>query len=112
LSELAHNVWQQVKVKQGKATVLVINRHRDPRVNELKHSLKLGQDQELYTTRTADDEGKATVLMINRHRDPRVNGLTSIDEEKQGALDTTWRLGENREDRGVTLVKLERMVDL
>jgi hypothetical protein len=69
---------------------LVINRHRDPRVNEQKHSLKLGQYQELYTTRTVGGEGKATVLVFNRHRDPRVNRLTSIDEEKQGAL-VAWR---------------------
>jgi hypothetical protein len=67
--------------------VLVINRQRDPRVNEQKHSLKLSQYQELYTTRTLGGEGKATVLMIYRHRDPKVNRLTSIDEEKQGAMD-------------------------
>ena len=52
------------------------------------------------------------MLVINRHRDPRVNGLTSIDEEKQGALDNKLRLCKNREDGGITLVKVERMVDL
>jgi hypothetical protein len=67
--------------------VLVINGHRDPRVHEQKHSLKLGQYQELYTTRTVGGEGKAVVLVIYRHRDPGVNRLTRIDEEKQRALD-------------------------
>jgi hypothetical protein len=38
--------------------VLVINRQVDPRVNEQKHSLKLGQYQEMYTTRTVGGEGK------------------------------------------------------
>jgi hypothetical protein len=52
------------------------------------------------------------VLVLNRHRDPRVDRLTSIDEETQGARDTGLRLGENREDGGSTLVKVERMVDL
>ena len=49
------------------------------------------------------------VLVIYRHRDPSVNRLTSIDEEKQGVQDLTWRLGEYREDGGVKLVNLERM---
>ena len=48
----------------------------------------------------------------HRDRDPRVVRLTSIDEKKQGARDTGLRLGENREEGGSTLVKLERMVDL
>jgi hypothetical protein len=41
----------------------------------------------------------------------RVNRLTSIDEEKQGALDNVEARRE-REDGGVTPVKLERMVYL
>ena len=52
------------------------------------------------------------MLVLNRHRDPMVVRLTSIDEETQGARDTALRLGENREDGGSTLVKVERMVDL
>ena len=93
-SETVHH--QHIAGGEGKATVLVINRHRDPRVNKQKHSLKLGQYQKLYTTTRVGSEGKATVLVINRHRDPRVNRLTSIDEEKQGALDNV----EARREKG------------
>jgi hypothetical protein len=50
--------------------------------------------------------------VLNKHRDPRVDRLSSIDEETQGALDTTLKLGKNKEDGGFTLVKVERMVDL
>ena len=44
--------------------------------------------------------------------DPWVERLNNIEEETQGVLDTTLKLGENKEDSGFTLVKVERIFDL
>ena len=72
-------------------------------------SVKLGQ---LNNTRSTGHEGNATMFVLNKHRDPRVERLNNIDEETQGVLDTTLKLGENKEDGGFTLIKVERMVNL
>ena len=78
--------------------------------------MAITQDQsssgQLNNTRTAGHDGNATMLVLSKPRASRVDRLTSIDEETQGALDTTLKLGKIKEDGCFTLIKVERMVNL
>ena len=69
-------------------------------------SVKLRQ---LNNTRSTGHEGNATIFVLNKHRVERRN---NIDDETQGVLDSTLKFGENKEDGGFTLIKVERMVNL